>query len=180
MISKSDLPRIALGSIFVISGLNGFFNFMAIQGISSQGIDFIESLKSMGFMWTFIKSVELIAGTLLLFNVAGQLGVLLLAPICVGIFFFHAFLSPSGSALGWIAIALEIAMIVAWRKNFLRIFFIANPDEEEDRLEREDEIYQKRYSRLPQQNQGAGIRSVKTNRDIDAEQEQEMVANKPS
>lgn len=119
---KTAIPRIALGTIFLFSGLNGFFHFLPAQGFSEGGTAFVASLREAGFLWSFIKFTEVVAGVLLLFNVAGQLGVLLLAPICVGIFFFHTFLSPQGAGLGWAVIALELVMVYLWRDNFKRIF----------------------------------------------------------
>lgn len=124
---KTAIPRIILGTIFLVSGLNGFFNFLPMQGFSEGGAAFVASLQEAGFLWSFIKLTEVVAGTLLLFNVAGQLGVLLLAPICAGIFFFHTFLSPQGAGLGWAVIALEAILIYFWRDNFKKIF--DDPDE---------------------------------------------------
>jgi|GEM_PF-3392428 len=115
------VPRLLLGVIFTASGLNGFFNLIPEPQFSAPGAAFLEALREGGF-YTLLKTAELSAGLLLLFNFAGQLGVLILVPICIGIVTFHWFLSPQGALLGWIALALELVMIAVYRKNFLKMF----------------------------------------------------------
>ncbi len=119
---KILLPRLLLGAIFTTSGLNGFFHVLPEQPLSSEGQAYLQAIREVGYFWPIFKGAELVAGLLLLFNFAGQLGVLMLIPICLGIVVFHWFLSPQGAWIAWIALILEIAMIVIYRKNFLSMF----------------------------------------------------------
>jgi hypothetical protein len=120
MSEKSIIPRLVLGSVFVCSGLNGLFRLFPDENFSPQGQAFINTLRESGF-WVAVKTVELIGGFLLIYGNLGILGVLMLAPICVGIVIFHAILSPQGAWLGYLAFALEIALIILWRKNFMEV-----------------------------------------------------------
>lgn len=114
------IPRLMLGVIFTFSGMNGLFNLLPVN-FSTEGAAFIDAMRAGGF-YTLLKGAELTAGILLLFNFAGQLGVLILVPICLGIVSFHWFLSPQGALLGWAALALEVLMLVIYRKNFIAMF----------------------------------------------------------
>jgi putative oxidoreductase len=119
---KYELPRIALGVIFLISGLNGFFEFVPAQQFSPEGNAFITHLKQSGFFWPLLSSAEIIGGVLLLFGSMGQVGVLVLAPICAGIVLFHTFLSPEGRWVAYGLFALEVAVIAIYWRNFAKIF----------------------------------------------------------
>lgn len=119
---KYKLPRILLGSIFVVSGLNGFINFIPEQSYSPEGGAFIQNLKDSGFFWPLLKAAEIVGGILLLFGSMGQLGVLVLAPITVGIVLFHTFLSIEGAWLAYSLLALEIFLLILWRQNYAKMF----------------------------------------------------------
>ena len=145
-----------------------------------EGRAFIDGLREMGYFWSILKAAEVIAGTLLIFNVMGQFGVLMLAPLCLGILFFHTFYSLEGSLFGWIAIGLEIAMLFIWRKHFTRLFLADNTRRELQDFDWDEEDRADMFvsERLP----GAGMRTLqaKTEKDIDFIQEQEMVSNRPT
>lgn len=121
---KLQVPRILLGSIFLISGLNGFFKFYSDPAYSEAGQTFIDNLKASGFWWTALKSIEVIGGCALISGAAGRFGVLVLAPVTLAIALFHVFLSPQGSTLAIVAVALEVFLIIALRKNLLRIVHV--------------------------------------------------------
>jgi uncharacterized membrane protein YphA (DoxX/SURF4 family) len=179
---NSKIPRTLLGIVFLTSGLNGFFNFLPDQIYSIRGSAFIEAFKDMGYFWSFLKLAEVTAGTLLIFNVMGQFGVLMLAPICLGILFFHTFYSPQGSLFGWIAIALELTMLFIWRDHFKRLFWADNTHKELKDLDWNDEDTPEKPK--SERLRGAGIRTVqekeKKEKDIDHLQEQEMISERPT
>jgi uncharacterized membrane protein YphA (DoxX/SURF4 family) len=131
------LPRLLLGFIFTASGLNGFFHILPEQPLSTEGQAYIQAIREAGLIWPIIKGAELVAGLLLLFNFAGQLAVLILVPICLGIVVFHWFLSPQGAWIAWIAFALQITMIIIYRKNFMSMF--KGKDDDAKILQREHE-----------------------------------------
>ena len=116
------LPRIVLGAVFVFSGLNGFLKFLPDPHYSPEGLSFIQALRASGIWWTLLKTAEVVGGSLLLSGSAGRFGVLILAPVTLAIVSFHIFLSPQGSAMGWGVFALELFLIVVWRKSLLHIF----------------------------------------------------------
>lgn len=115
--------RILLGLIFFVFGLNGFFNFLPQPPLPEAGLKFIMALVETGYMMKLVKTIEVIAGLLLLANIFVPLSLLLLAPIVVNIFLFHAILAP---ALGLPLFILILGIIVAWdrRKAFSGVLSI--------------------------------------------------------
>jgi putative oxidoreductase len=134
---RSHLPQIAriiLGVIFCISGINYVFGIFHVQ-YSVAGQSFIENLQAIGVVWPLLKITELICGLMLVFGYFGPLALFILAPITLGIVFFHAFLSPGqGSLLGYIVFALEVGLIIYWRKYFIHLFRDFFADIDNDRI----------------------------------------------
>jgi hypothetical protein len=62
---------------------------------------------------TLVKTIEIVAALALLTNRFVPLAVVVLAPIIVGIAFFHVVLAPSGMPIAATVLALEL--VLAWR-----------------------------------------------------------------
>jgi uncharacterized membrane protein YphA (DoxX/SURF4 family) len=118
--------RIAAGLLFVVFGLNGFFNFLPPpSGPVPQGaMEFAGALMKTGYMFPLIKGTEVLVGLLFVANLWVPLALVLLAPVLVNIVAFHAFLAPEGMgmALGLVAVALVLAWThrAAFRPLFAR------------------------------------------------------------
>jgi hypothetical protein len=106
--------RILLGLVFFVFGLDGFLHFMPVpsevpsEGAMAIGIAFMKS----GYLFQLIKGTEVVVGALLLANRFVALALVVIAPVIVNIFAFHAFLAPSGVAIAAALVALEIYL--AW------------------------------------------------------------------
>ncbi len=115
MKSKIDMgARIVLGLIFLIFGLNGFFNFIPMPPPPENMMKLVGAFMETGYMMKLIKSCEVICGILLLANMFVPLAMLILAPICVNIFLLHAFMAPDGLPM---AIAIWVlGCAIAWAR----------------------------------------------------------------
>jgi uncharacterized membrane protein YphA (DoxX/SURF4 family) len=60
--------RVLLGLIFLVFGLNGFLKFMPQPPMPDKAGAFMGALAASGYMFPLIKSVEVVAGALLLSN----------------------------------------------------------------------------------------------------------------
>ena len=89
--------RVLLGVIFFVFGLNGFFSFIPQPPFPEQAGAFMGALAATGYIFPLIKSVEVIAGVLLLSNRFVPLALALLAPGVVNIVLFHAVLATDGA-----------------------------------------------------------------------------------
>ncbi len=67
--------------------------------VSPAGRAFEQGLQASGFFWPFLKTVNLVGGLSLLFNVAPAFGLALIAPVMATIVLFHVFLNPQGLPL---------------------------------------------------------------------------------
>jgi uncharacterized membrane protein YphA (DoxX/SURF4 family) len=132
--------RTFLGLVFVTSGLNGFIHFLPAFSVTGQGANFIDALVN-SYFWPLLKVAELIVGGALLFNVFAQFAIFLLAPVTLGILWFHTFLSPPGAWFAWTLLGAEIALVVLFRKQLKRVFMPSDKVDEgkvvhDDNLER--------------------------------------------
>ena len=110
--------RILLGLGFTVFGLNYFLEFLPAQGAPpAEAGAFLGAFAGSKFL-TLVKAIEVGAGVLLLANRFVPLALTLLAPILVGMVFFHARLAPGGigPALGFMLI--EIALAWFYREAF--------------------------------------------------------------
>lgn len=102
------VARIILGLIFVIFGLNGFFNFLHMPPMPEKAGAFLGGLFATGYFFPFLKGLEVLCGLALLIGAFVPLALVILAPIVVNILLFHAFLAPSGLPLPLVIAALMV------------------------------------------------------------------------
>ena len=118
--------RFIFAAIFLVVDLNYFFSFMAMPEMSASGAAFIGSLMDTGYMLPLIKITEIVAALLLLFNFFTPLALVILAPVTVNIFLFHAVLDPGGIALA-VALALMHGFLFYCYRAHFRTLLIPKP-----------------------------------------------------
>src|SRR5882762_5714978 len=116
------IARLLLGLIFVVFGLNGFFNFLSMgpmpTGLAGQ---FIGALALSHYYWV-IAALQVAGGALLLVNRFVPLALVLLGPVIVNIVLYHVFLNPSGIALAVVVVILWLIVFYGHRQYFSGIF----------------------------------------------------------
>ncbi len=110
--NRSAVARYALGLIFTVFGLNFFIPFLPHPPMEPEAAAFAMALMASGYVMPIVKSVEVVAGLLLLSNRFVPLSLALLSPVIVGAFGFHLMLAPAG--IGPIALALALELYLAW------------------------------------------------------------------
>ena len=123
MKAKLDLAgQLILGLIFLVFGLNGFFNFLPMPEMGEKAGAYMGGLGATGYFFPVLKSVEVIGGLTLLVRRFVPLGLLLLAPVVVQILLFHLYLDPAGLPIA-IAITLLEAYLgfVVYRDAFITV-----------------------------------------------------------
>ena len=86
--------RILVGLMFFVFGLNGFLNFIPAPPPTENVAAFFDGLMSTGYFFPFLKGTEVVCGALLLLGVMPALALVVLAPITIQIFLFHAVMTP--------------------------------------------------------------------------------------
>lgn len=112
--------RILLGLIFTVFGLNGFLHFLPMGTLPDPAMKFAMAMMDTGYLMTLVKGVEVISGVLLLSGFFVPLAMLLLSPIIVNIFLFHAFLAPGngGMVVPSLVVILQIALAYQYKETF--------------------------------------------------------------
>ena len=116
------VSRILLGLVFVIFGLNGIHPFMPMGpmpgGVAGQ---FVGALIQSHYT-LIVSLLQLIGGALLLANRYVTLGLVILGPVIVNIFLFHALMEPKGLPLAVIVVLLWFVLAYHARRNLSGIF----------------------------------------------------------
>ena len=116
------IARLLLGLIFVVSGLNGFLNFLSMgpmpTGLAGQ---FVGALVLSHYFWV-VAALQLAGGALLLVNRFVPLALVLLGPVIVNIILYHAFLNPTGAPLAIVVVILWLIVFYRHRQYFSGIF----------------------------------------------------------
>jgi hypothetical protein len=114
------VARLLLGLVFLVFGLNGFFNFIPPPPtpMPAGALTFIGALVGTGYMLPLLAVTQTIVGGLLLLNRFVPLALALIAPVIVNIVAFHVFLEPTGIVIAFVVLALEIYLAWAYRAAF--------------------------------------------------------------
>jgi uncharacterized membrane protein (UPF0136 family) len=109
-----------MGFLFVVTGLNGFFNFLPPPSapMPEGAAAFAAALLKTGYMFRMVMATQLVAGALLLSNRFVPLALALIAPVVVNIVAFHVFLAPSGRPIAAVVLVLEVFLAWAYRKAY--------------------------------------------------------------
>ncbi len=108
MMSKvSKGSRYLLGVIYFVFGLNGCLQFLPMPPLPEGAMAFMGGLAGTGYFFPVLKGTEVLGGALLLAGFAVPAALVILAPITIQIFLFHAVLTP-----GIQNVVLPVVMIV--------------------------------------------------------------------
>lgn len=106
----TKISRWVLGFLYFASGLAGLLGLAKPQPMPELATAFMGGMMAAPYFFPLLKLTETIAGALVLFGVAAPVGLVILAPITVQIFFFHAYLTPG---LGNVVVPLVICILHA-------------------------------------------------------------------
>jgi putative oxidoreductase len=128
---KNTASFYVLGFIFMFFGLNGLLHNAIMQAMHvvpppmpEQAMAFIGAMMATPYFTPLLASTQILCGFGLFFNIARPLFLVVLAPVIVQIFCFHAFLTPGfGNVILPIIIGL-LEIISAWqvRSAFAPLF----------------------------------------------------------
>jgi hypothetical protein len=92
--------------------------------ISDGGLQFALSIIKVGYLWPLMKSINLLAGCLLIVNRAPAFALALLAPITVVIIWFQIFLNPLPVPLATVTVVIlcEVMLLRAYANSYAGMF----------------------------------------------------------
>jgi hypothetical protein len=116
------ITRSLLGLIFFGFGLAYFFHLIPNKPVPGAAGEFSKGLFLSGYFFPFLKITETICGFFLLINKYTALFLLIIFPITLNIFLFHAFLEPEGVPMAAVMLLINIFLGYAYRKYYASIF----------------------------------------------------------
>ncbi len=114
--------RIAYGLLFLVVGLNYFFNFIPMPPLAEAGSNFMLALAATGYMLPLNAGVQVVAGSMLLLNIFTPLALIVLAPVVVNILLFHIFLDPTVLGLAISLTVIECFLAVMYWDHYSHLF----------------------------------------------------------
>jgi len=110
--------RSLLGLMFVVFGLNMFFNFIPMPPPpEGPARNFMMALAVSHYLYV-VGALEVIGGALLLSGRFAPLGLTLLGPVIVNILCVHFLLEPNGRPLAVVISALALFLLWRYREHF--------------------------------------------------------------
>ena len=117
MKAATIIARTLLGLVFVVFGLNAFFNFIHMPPPPDGAAkDFMYALFNSHYLYA-IKVFEIVGGSLLLIGRV-PLGLTLVGPVLVNILFYDIFMDHSGLGLGLVMAVLALFLLFRNRIYF--------------------------------------------------------------
>ena len=116
------ISRYLLGLIFVVFGLNGFFHFIPMPPPKGALAAQFGGAIFASHYWIVVFGVQVLGGVLLLLNRYVVLALVLLGPVLVNIFFFHALMAPEGLPLAIIVVLLWVILAIRYKQYLSSIF----------------------------------------------------------
>jgi hypothetical protein len=109
--------RILLGLIFLGAGINGYLVLVGLQPIFPTSPKAMELLGS-GYLLAMEKTVEVVAGALLVTRRFVPLALAMLLPLVVNILAFHVFVDHALWPLAIVVTVLEVYLLWVEREHF--------------------------------------------------------------
>jgi putative oxidoreductase len=117
----SLIARIFLGLIFLVFGLNGFLHFIPMPPPTGVAGQFFASIF-VSHYWVVIFGVQVLGGLLLLLNRFVPFALVILGPVIVNIFFFHALMAPAGVPLAIVVVVLWALVAICNKQHLAGVF----------------------------------------------------------
>jgi putative oxidoreductase len=117
----SLIARYLLGLIFLVFGLNGFFNFLHLPGPTGVAAQFFGAIFASN-LYLVIFLLQIVPALLLLVNRYVPLALTILGPIIFNIVCIHIFMAPAGLPLAILVTILWILVAYSVRSAFSGIF----------------------------------------------------------
>ena len=122
------IARLLLGLVFLVFGLNKYFNFIPTPPLPPGAAgQFASVMVSTKYMWV-VAAFEVVPGVLLLINRYVPLALALVAPVIVNILTFDVLMQPQGLAMGAVVAILWLFIAYRVRSAFSGLFLQKVPE----------------------------------------------------
>jgi len=114
--------RVLLAAMYLFASVSYFLNLMPKEPeMSAAQTSFMTGIMASVYLMPLIKVTELIGGILLLINRTAPLAVLVIFPVTLNIFLYHAFLGPKDLPMVGVMLIFNLFLFYAYRAKYLPI-----------------------------------------------------------
>ncbi len=115
--------RVLLAAMYIYASVIFFFNLMPkeMPAMSAAQTTFMSGVMASVYLMPLIKATELISGILLLINRTAPLAAVIIFPVTLNIFLYHAFLGPKDLPMVSAMLLLNLFLFYAYRSRYLPI-----------------------------------------------------------
>ncbi|TVR47138.1 MAG: DoxX family membrane protein [Puniceicoccaceae bacterium] len=114
--------RILLGVLFLFASVAYFLNLVEPPELEGAMEDFSAGLAASGYVFTVIKTLELLCGLAFVSGIFVPLATVLIFPVTVNILFVHLFLDPAGLPVAVFVTVANLFLAYACRKHYRLLF----------------------------------------------------------
>lgn len=115
------IVRVLLGAMMLFASISYFFNLGEQPAPTGDMAALMGGLMASKYMFPLVKSIELIAGLMLVSGKFVKLGTLLLLPISVNIFLIHTVTQVSDLPVAIFVLVANVFLIYAYWNDFKEI-----------------------------------------------------------
>ena len=111
--------RILLGGLFTFSAASFLFGLSSMPPYEGNALTFMGGLGSSGYFFVFLKLIELVCGIALLSGQFTALAAVVLVPITLNIFLFHAFLAQETIVVSIVLLVFNVFILYTQKDKLL-------------------------------------------------------------
>ncbi len=112
------IVRTLMGLLFLFASITFLFNVFPIPPMTGTVKTFNEGLASVGYFFPLLKITELLCGLAFVVGRFVPLATVVIAPIIVQIFFFHAFIDRTGLPVAIFLVLANIFVAYYYRASY--------------------------------------------------------------
>lgn len=115
--------RVLLGAMYLFASVSYFFHLMPKEApaMTAAQTTFMAGVMASVYLMPLIKVTELVCGALLLIGRTAPLAALVIFPVTLNIFLYHAFLGPKELPMVAVMLLFNLFLFYAYRAKYLPI-----------------------------------------------------------
>ncbi|GAA3953621.1 hypothetical protein GCM10022246_04590 [Pedobacter ginsengiterrae] len=116
------IVRVLLGLMYLFASVVYFINYTPeAPKLSADQTTFLAGVMASVYLMPLIKVTELVSAILLLIGRTAPLGAIIIFPVTLNIFLYHAFLGPQQLPMVAVMLIFNLFLLFAYHKKYLPI-----------------------------------------------------------
>jgi len=116
------IVRVLLGLMYLFASVVYFINYTPeAPKLSADQTTFMAGVMASFYLMPLIKVTELVSAILLLIGRTAPLGAIIIFPVTLNIFLYHAFLGPQQLPMVAVMLIFNLFLLFAYHKKYLPI-----------------------------------------------------------